>query len=105
MIDPPAAGTVQISLSLFSGRVLANVIVVPSADHTGPPSVMLATFVVSWVAPDPSASITQMDLQVCAHDPARTNAIFDPSGDHEGSPSNTSFVVSCTRPDPLEEIV
>jgi hypothetical protein len=105
VIEPPDAGTVQISLSEFRGRVLENAIVVPSGDHTGPPSVMLLAAVVSWVASVPSASITQIDLQVWAHDPARTNAILVPSGDHEGSPSNTPFEVSCCSPVPVEAIV
>jgi hypothetical protein len=104
VIDPPDAGTVQISLSEFSGRVLANAIVEPSGDHTGPPSVMLAMSDVSCVASVPSASITQIDLHVCAHVPAWTYAIRVPSGDHEGSPSNTVFEVSCCRPVPTEEI-
>ena len=103
-IDPPDAGTVQISLSEFRGRVLANATVVPSGDHTGPPSVMFAMSVVSCVASDPSASITQIDLHVCAHEPAWTNAIRVPSGDHDGSPSNMLFDVSCSRPVPFEAI-
>ena len=69
------AGTVQISLSAFAGRVLVNAIVEAFGDHTGAVSLIAFRVDVSWMAPEPFAFIFQMLLHGCAQFPARTNAI------------------------------
>src|SRR5262245_32792640 len=89
----------MVKISMSPPRFEENAIFDPSADQVGCPS--NAGLVVSWVIPEPSASMSQM-----SNWPVRSlaNAMRDPSGEKAGS-TLSATKVSCWTSDPSPFIV
>src|SRR6266511_5455178 len=83
-------------MSAFLSRRERKTIVDPSGDHFAFKSGNWLK--VSWVAPEPSALITQISPR--GPRPPRVHTIFDPSGDQEGKRSSILSSVILCWPDP-----